>query len=220
MLRCRAIIGTLLLATGLAAAPAGAHPHVFIDAGVEFRFDDQGRLAALRVVWVYDDLTSLMILSDRGFDGDGDGSLTPEETRRLSGFDMQWDEGFAGDSFLMEGDSPRTLGRPEGWTAEVRSGRIITTHLRALDPPVSAGAAPVVVQIYDPGYYTAYTIAADPVIRGRDDCTAEVFGPDPAAADAAFHAAMREVSGLDLEIAFPAIGVHYADEIRLTCPPR
>ena len=218
MCRCRTIIGTLLLA-GLAAVPAGAHPHVFIDAGVEFRFDDQGRLAALRVVWVYDDLTSLMILSDRGLDPDGDASLTPEETRRLSGFDMQWDPDFAGDSYLLEGDSPRPLGPPRDWTAEVRAGRIITSHLRALDPPLPGGARPVVVQIYDPGYYTAYTIAADPVIRGRDDCSAEVFGPDPAAADAAFQAAMRELSGLDLETDFPAIGVHYADEIRLTCPP-
>ncbi|MDP2087612.1 MAG: DUF1007 family protein [Gemmobacter sp.] len=211
---------SFVLASGLAglAAPALAHPHVFIDAGVELRFDGDGRLEALRVVWVYDDLTSLMILADRGFDPDGDGALTDEETARLSGFDMQWDAGFAGDTYLLHGDQPVELGRPQDWTARVVEGRIITTHLRALEAPVAPGAAPLVVQVYDPGYYTAYAISAEPVIRGRDDCLAEVFGPDLEAAQAALQAAMQELSGLDLEQGFPAVGQTYAEEVRLTCP--
>jgi ABC-type uncharacterized transport system substrate-binding protein len=210
------LIGAAMVAG--AAAPALSHPHAFIDAGVEFRFDDQGRLAALRIVWVYDDLTSLMILTDRGFDPDGDGQLTEDETARLSGFDMDWDPGFAGDSYLLAGDAPLALGGPQGWTAQVQAGRIITTHLRPLAEPLAPGALPLVVQIYDPGYYTAYTIAADPVITGRADCAADVYGPDPAVADAALQAALKELSGLDLEQGFPAVGEHYADEVRLTCP--
>jgi polyphosphate kinase len=213
----RSVLIGAALAAGV-AAPALAHPHVFIDAGVEFRFDDQGRLAALRIVWVYDDLTSLMILTDRGFDPDGDGQLTEDETARLSGFDMAWEPGFAGDSYLLAGDTPLALGGPQGWTAQVQAGRIITTHLRPLAEPLAPGALPLVVQIYDPGYYTAYTIAADPVISGRQDCAADVYGPDPVAADAALQAALKELSGLDLEQGFPAVGEHYADEVRLTCP--
>lgn len=208
------------LAVGLAGlgAPAGAHPHVFIDAGVELRFDGDGRLDAVRVVWVYDDLTSLMILADRGFDPEGNGVLTDEETARLNGFDMQWDPEFAGDTYLLQGDHPLALGRPQDWTAKVVEGRIITTHLRRLDAPVRPGAVPVLVQVYDPGYYTAYAIAAAPLIRGRDDCVAEVFGPDLDAAQEALQAAMKELSGLDLEQGFPAVGQNYAEEVRLTCP--
>ncbi|MFN3646653.1 MAG: DUF1007 family protein [Gemmobacter sp.] len=210
-----------VLACGLAgaAAPAPAHPHAFIDAGVELRFDAEGRLEALCVVWVYDDLTSLMILSDRGLDPDGDGTLTDAETARLRGFDMQWDPGFAGDTYLLHGAAPVALAGPEGWTAQVVQGRIVTTHLRPLVAPVAPGALPLVVQVYDPGYYTAYAIATDPVIRGRDDCVAEVWGPDLDAAHAALQAAMQELSGLDLEQGFPAVGQHYAEEVRLTCPP-
>ncbi len=207
------------LMIGLAglAAPAGAHPHVFIDAGVELRFDGAGRLDAVRVVWVYDDLTSLMILADRGLDPDGDGALTAAEAAALSGFDMQWDAGFAGDTYLLQGDQPMALGRPQDWTAAVVGGRIITTHLRRLDTPVAPAAVPIVVQVYDPGYYTAYAIAADPVIRGRDGCVAEVYGPDLDAAQEALQAAMKELSGLDLEQGFPAVGQNYAEEVRLTC---
>ncbi|MEM8823617.1 MAG: DUF1007 family protein, partial [Pseudomonadota bacterium] len=40
-------------------APAGAHPHVFVDAQSGFVFDDEGRLEALRITWTYDALTTL-----------------------------------------------------------------------------------------------------------------------------------------------------------------
>ena len=214
-MRRAGLIGAAVLA--LSAGAAQAHPHEFIDAGIELRFDAGGALTALRIVWVYDDLTSLMILSDRGLDPDGDGALTEAEAATLSGFDMDWAEGFAGDTYLLHGDVPLPLGPPQDWTARVVQGRIITTHLRQLAAPIAPGTAPLVVQVYDPGYYTAYTIATTPLIRGRNDCTAEVYGPDVAAADAALTAAIEELSG-DAEADFPAVGAAYAEEVRLICP--
>jgi len=214
-MRRAGLIGAAVLALSVGAAQA--HPHEFIDAGIELRFDTDGQLTALRIVWVYDDLTSLMILSDRGLDPDGDGALTEAEAATLSGFDMDWAEGFAGDTYLLHGDAPLDLGPPQDWTARAVQGRIITTHLRQLGAPIAPGAAPLVVQVYDPGYYTAYTIATTPLIRGRDDCTAEVYGPDVAAADAALTEAMKELTG-DAEADFPAIGAAYAEEVRVTCP--
>jgi ABC-type uncharacterized transport system substrate-binding protein len=211
-------VAALVSALAGFAAPASAHPHVFIDAGVELRFDSAGQLAAVRVVWVYDDLTSMMILADRGFDPDGDGKLTAAETAALNGFDMEWDADFEGDTYVLHGDQPVGLGRPQDWTAEVAGGRIITTHVRQLAAPLTPGAVPVVVQVYDPGYYSAYAIAVDPVIRGRDGCVAEVFGPDLDAAQEALEAAMKELTGLELEQGFPAVGQNYAEEVRLTCP--
>ncbi|MDX5356739.1 MAG: DUF1007 family protein [Rhodobacterales bacterium] len=214
-MRRAGLIGAAVLALPVGAAQA--HPHEFIDAGIELRFDVGGQLTALRIVWVYDDLTSLMILSDRGLDPDGDGALTEAEAATLSGFDMDWAEGFAGDTYRLHGDAPQALGPPQDWTARVVEGRIITTHLRQLVAPIAPGTAPLVVQVYDPGYYTAYTIASTPLIRGRDDCTAEVYGPDVAAADAALAEAMQELTG-DAEADFPAIGAAYAEEVRLICP--
>lgn len=212
-MRRAAFLAAALAAHG--AAPALAHPHEFIDAGVELRFDG-GALAALRIVWVYDDLTSLMILTDRGIDPDQ--PLTPTQAADLAGFDMNWEAGFAGDTYLLNGETPVALGPPQDWTARVVQGRIITTHLRQVAPPLAPGAAPLVVQVYDPSYYTAYTIATAPLIRGRDDCAAQVYGPDTAAADAALAEAMKELSGNDPEAEFPAIGAAYAEEVRVTCP--
>lgn len=214
-----------VLAAGLAAAAAGAaaaHPHVFVDAGVELQFDAAGLLQAVRIVWVYDDFTSLMILADRNLDPGPQDRLDAAALAALTGFDMNWVEGFEGDSRLLAGDAAVPLGPPERPTADYVQGRIVTSHIRRLAEPVDPAAAPVVLKLYDPTYYTAYTIAAAPVVAGRGDCTAEVWGPDLGAASAQLEAALAELAGAggDAEADFPPLGAAFAEEVRLTCPAR
>jgi ABC-type uncharacterized transport system substrate-binding protein len=57
---------TFVLAVGLCAQAANAHPHIFIDSGVEVIFDSQGQMTALRISWAYDDFHSLLAIEDRG----------------------------------------------------------------------------------------------------------------------------------------------------------
>lgn len=213
-------LALLALAALLPAAPAAAHPHIFIDTGLEVIFDTQGRAAAVRVAWVYDEFYSLMMLSDRGLDADGDGRLTAEETARLNGFDMQWDPDYQGDLYVLDGSgAPVGLGRPRDWTVTVQDGRIISTHLRAFDVPQAVGAAPLVLQVYDPGYYTAYTILGTPVLSGQaQGCSVGVFEPDLTEAEAQLQAMLREYTAdVDLEMEFPAVGANFAEEARVTC---
>ena len=206
------------LGIGLAlhAVPVQAHPHVFIDAGVEIQFDTEGRATAVRVVWVYDDLTSLLIIEDRGLDPDVDGILTPAETASLAGFDMNWDVGFAGDTYALAGDVPLVLGPPHDWTVAYDQGRIVSSHLRKLDAPLRPDSVPLVVQVYDPGFYTSYAIASDPVLTAGAGCAAQVFAPDTDAAQDQLEKALAEFSG-DPESDFPAVGALYAEEVRVTC---
>lgn len=202
----------------LAGSPALAHPHVFIDATVEVIFDDQGLATALRIGWTYDDLFSMMIIEDRGLDPDFDGILTDDAVAALSGFDMQWDPGFPGDTYPLLDGQPLALGPPQEWTASYDGMRITSTHVRRFETPVTVGATPLVVQVYDPSFYTAYVIAGTPVLTGRDDCTVQVFEPDRAAADEILMAAIAEMAGsFDLEAEFPAVGAAYAEEARVTC---
>jgi ABC-type uncharacterized transport system substrate-binding protein len=207
-----AILGVLL------AGPALSHPHVFIDTRLEVLINDRNEATGVRVQWTYDDLYSLFIVGDMGLDADWDGVLTPEEEARLAGFDMNWDPGFAGDTYGLVNDVEQPLSRPKEWAARYAEGRITSTHLRTFDPPVPLGSAPLIVQVYDPGYYTAYTIAEDPVLTGGVGCLAETFIPDLEAADAELKAALEEFTpDIDLEMAFPAIGKTYAEEVRVTC---
>ncbi len=211
----------VLGAIAIGAATAGtaaAHPHVFIDTSIEVIFDGQGRAEALRISWTYDDLISLALLSDRGMDEDFDGVLTPEELAALNGFDMQWQPGVTGDTYALAGDAPLVLSGPSDWTVSYADARITTTHLRRLDPAQEvAPAVPLVVQVYDTSYYTAYTIVGDAVLTGTTACSAEAFEPDRAAADLILQNSISELAGGDAEGDFPAIGAAYAEEVRVTC---
>lgn len=202
----------------LAAGPALAHPHVWIDTRIEVILNDANQATGLRISWTYDDLYSLYIVGDMGLDPDWDGKLTPEEEAQLSGFDMEWIEGYQGDTYpLMQGQALGLSG-PRDWTASYAGGKITSTHLRDFTVPVQVGAEPLVVQVYDPGYYTAYSILTGPVVTGGQGCTAQVFEPDLDAADAALQEALKEYTpDVDLEAEFPAIGANYAEEVRVTC---
>ena len=212
----------IMMMTGMSIAPAHAHPHIFIDTGIETIFDAQGQVTALRISWSYDDFYSLVSIADRGFDLDGDSRLTPEEQAQLSGFDMNWDADYGGDLYVIHQGAPVEMGRPEEPTAQYENGIITSTHLRKLVTPLIMGPEGLVVQAYDSGYYTAYAINAETALSNAPaGCAAEVFEPDLDAADTALQEKLQEYTAdQDVEAEFPAVGAIYADEGRITCPVR
>jgi ABC-type uncharacterized transport system substrate-binding protein len=212
----RALVLGWLLATG--AGPALAHTHVWIDTKIEVVLNDRNEATDIRISWTYDDLYSLYVVGDMGLDPDWDGKLTPEEEARLSGFDMKWDPSFPGDTYALQGGAPLALSRPKDWTATYADGKITSTHLRSLDAPVPVTAEPLLVQVYDPGYYVAYSIPFDPVLTGGTGCTAQVFVPDLDEAEQQLLAALSEYTpDVDLEAEFPAVGANFAEEVRVSC---
>jgi ABC-type uncharacterized transport system substrate-binding protein len=202
----------------LFASPALAHPHVWIDTKIEVILDDANKATGVRITWTYDDLYSLYVVGDMGLDADWDGKLTPEEEAKLSGFDMEWIPDFAGDTYALQGEEPLALSRPLEWTASYAEGTITSTHLRTFDAPVPVGKVPLVIQVYDPGYYVAYSIPFDPVVTGGAGCVAQTFVPDLDDAQQELMAALSEYTpDVDLEAEFPAVGANFAEEVRVTC---
>lgn len=206
-----------LLAT-FTAAPALAHPHVWIDTKVEVILNERNEATGVRIDWTYDELYSLYVIADRGLDPDGDEVLTEAEVAALAGFDMAWDEGFAGDTYAMLGDQPLELSGPQEYAAGYAEGKVTSSHLRVFAAPVPLGEVPLVIQAYDPGYYVAYSIPHEPVVTGGTGCRARVFVPDLDEAQEALLAALSEYTpDVDLEAEFPAVGANFAEEVRVTC---
>lgn len=193
------------------AGPAAAHPHVFMETGLEVTRDAEGRAVSLRVTWTYDPFFSLVLITERGLDPDADGVLTPEEMAALQGFDMAWEPGFAGDTYAFAGEVPVALSGPRDGVARYEGGRIISSHIRDLAGPV---AGLLVVKNYDPTYYTEYTIR-DVVAEG---CGVEIVAPDLTAAERELQAALAEIpADADVEMGFPEVGAVFAQEVRVTC---
>ncbi len=196
-----------------------AHPHVFIDTGLEFVVDEAGQLTHVRVTWAYDAFYSLLVLEDMGLDPDADGVLTAEETDMLAGFDAQWVEGYNGDLVIMNGDATVPLSGPNEPTAVMEDGRIVTSHLRRIEgSPVAANA--LSIKAYDETYYTAYEITRPVIVTGQDTCKIEKKDPDIDGQLAQMQAFLKTLdANYDLEENdIPLIGAEFAAEIRLSCP--
>jgi len=201
------------------APQARAHPHEFIDAALELVFDQAGALSGIVVEWRYDAFTTMLILADLGLNPAAE-ALAPEEEAALAGFDLNWDAGYNGDLWPLQDETPIALGQPEPVRTWLEGGQIVSQHRRAVLTPVDPAAGPLVIQVYDPEYYIAYTIAARPSITGRSDCRARIFVPDLGAARERLEAALDELyagGGGDLEDNFPTVGRDFAEEIRIEC---
>lgn len=208
-----------VLATGLGAGPALAHPHAFTDTAIRLIFDAEGRAAAVEITWVYDELTSLMVVEDRGVDMDGDGQATEAERAVLQGFDQNWDPGFAGDFYLRQGGQDLALSQPFGQVADYRDGKLHSTFRRRIEPPVVMDA-PLSMQAYDPTFYTAYSLSGLPQVEGRADCALRLVAADTAAAQQEFGAALAAIPPDEVpdESRFGDVGRLFADEVQVTCP--
>ena len=200
------------------AAPAGAHPHIFVDTGLDLSFDAQGRLAEIRVTWAYDDFYSLLIIEDRGLDPDFDGTLTDAELRNLTGFDMQWTEGFNGDLVVEQNGDRLAMSGPLRVTAQYEQGRITTTHVRRVEPDQTAGAE-FEIRPYDATYYTAYDVSLPVTLRGGSGCTQRLETPD---IDTQLLKLRDELNALDVDIfpedvGVPDIGILLSSTVRVIC---
>lgn len=212
---------SLTAALGLAVAaatPAQAHPHVFIDAGLTFLFDDQNRLAAVQVIWVYDEFYSLLMIEDGGYDTDGDGALTDAEKAALAGNDVDWEAGFPGDLTLRFGGETVALAGAVEHRADYENGRVVTSHIRPLETRIDIdGAGPLVAKVFDPTFFVAYDVTKG-VTTARDACSIAHTPADLDAAEALVESLMSEQDYADDD--YPQVGEAYADSFSLTCADR
>lgn len=204
----------------LSPLPALAHPHIFIDTGLEVIFGGNGKVTHVKVTWVYDDFYSLLLAEDFGIDQDGDGALTEEEEVKLQGFDANWVEGYNGDLEVKLDGQVQTLSGPLEPTATMIKGRIVSTHLREISGTPMIGGDVLSVKAFDPTFYTAYEINLPVILRDDPSCEFQRIEPnidDELAKMQAFLLTLDANADLE-ENDFPLLGERFATDIRVTCP--
>ena len=201
---------------------AGAHPHEFIDTGITFRMDDEGMLGAIGVVWVWDDLTSMLIIEDLEMDSDGNGELTSDEKDRLVAQFSQWPDDYTGDLYLTRDGKPVELSGPLDMKADYLQGRLVLTYLRALPERIRLDRTPLTLQAYDPSYYVFYDLAGTPEVRGRQGCHVTIRKADIGAAQKLYDRLLGQLTEEEImeQGKYPEVGGAFADEVVLECDAR
>lgn len=200
-----------LFALSLWALPALAHPHVFVDAGLRLIQNAEDQIIGIEVTWTYDDFHTLLLLEDHGFDTDGDGALTEAERAALIGFDLSdWPDWFEGGLFVYSGEQKQVLGAPEALSLELVDGRLVTRHLRPLEPVSPDG---LVLRPFDPSYFAAITLTG--TVETPADCTGHILNADPGEAGRQAAALLRD--GGEAAFEDVAVGVLFADTLVVEC---
>ena len=203
-----------------AAQPAFAHPHVYIDAGLEVIFDAEGQLTHIQVTWAYDAFYSLLITEDFGMDADGDGALTPAEEAELTGFDAQWIAGFNGDLVATLDGQALKLSGPLEPTARMVAGQIVSSHLREVSgTPVMAGDV-LSIKVFDETYYTAYALSLPVKLTNATGCDMLRVEPNVDVELSRMQTMLLDIDvDADLEeMDIPMMGEAFATELVVTCP--
>jgi ABC-type uncharacterized transport system substrate-binding protein len=215
-------VGAGALAFGLSATGlAQAHPHVFADSKMEIVGTKDGKLAALRNIWRFDELFSSSVVVD--FDKNGNGTLDPPELEEVGktvlGSIAEWE--FY--TFVSIGGRDIKLKPPHQIRGLYDHGQLTLFFEMVPAEPVDLKTQKVTFSVYDESYFVAFDFADEKAYQLLDlpkSCKKEFTRPDP---DADASEWMNSVSMLKPDQKLPEDGVNFsqllATRIDVTCAP-
>ena len=174
--RLAAILMAVLLLIG-SNGKAAAHPHVFVDARAEIVFDENGRIAAVRNIWQFDEAFSSY--ATLNLDEDGDGALSNAELEPLAKVNVESLAEFGFFTYLTIGETSVEFVPPTEYFLQYDGARLTLYYTLPLSAPAVL-AAPAKLEVFDPEYFVAFTFAGDEpaILDGAPDgCTATFHPP-------------------------------------------
>ncbi len=167
-------------ALALGAAPAHAHPHVWIDLRSKVVFDDQGRVTALRVDWLFDEFYSAYaVAAMKRVDGVPD----PADLMALARINLDNLREYAFFTDVRADGRRIVPKRATDPASDFDGKRLRLAFTVPLPEPLDPRKQSVTFAVYDPTYYIeiAY-LPGDPVglLNAKDTgCAALIEQPDP-----------------------------------------
>lgn len=155
-------------------APVNAHPHIFVDGGIDFIMTGDETLDALSVTWLYDEFESLYDLSSRGIEQQPDGTLSDTDREAIRAAYSDWPDDFDGSAHLSIDGVLIEMAWPSDLAVDLVDGRLQLTFLRKLDAPAILTNKSVEVAFYESTYFFAFNITNEPTFVGNETCEAVV----------------------------------------------
>jgi ABC-type uncharacterized transport system substrate-binding protein len=211
MLRSPAAVGLFAL-VALAAAPAAAHPHAWIDMHSEVMLDDHGDMASLRLYWVFDEWYTTYMASEFVKSDTKSTqflmSLAQQNLANLAEYDY-----FT--KVLVDGKKT-SLGKVTTFDTGLMNDRLWLRFEVPLARAVDPLKRKVRYKVYDPSYYIEIVhVEENPVTfsgTGADHCSATVVDANPS------FDAVALASALDVtQTGGENLGELFAQTVKVSC---
>ncbi|MEN3793987.1 DUF1007 family protein [Fulvimarina sp. MAC3] len=197
------------LAASLGAAPALAHPHVFVESNVEIVGNDAGQFTALRNVWRMDELFSSSVVFD--FDANANGTLDPEELDAVGETIRRSIAEWGYYTFAELGDRDVKFTEPDKIHALFEDGQLILFFEMPVAETIDLRTQPIKVSNFDESFFVAFDfkdVDAFKLIGLPDGCRKTLNVPDE---DAAAQQWMDSIANLAPDEEVGEEGSQFAD---------
>ncbi len=199
------------------AGPAAAHPHVFVDGGVDFIFGPDRTLQAVDVTWRFDAFETLYTMSANDISPEADGTLSGPQLDRLASYMSAWPDAFKGSAHLSLDGTALDLDRPRDFATAYIDGRLEVTFTRDLSAPQAIDGAPIEVSFHEETYYYAFAVTDPPAVHGAAaDCAPDVIPYTPSEEDGPLLGLLGAL-GREETPRIANVGALFADRIVVTC---
>jgi len=177
--RQKSVSAAVALVTFAAAAPALAHPHVWVAARAIVLFDKDGRIAGVRHAWTFDEMYSAFATQGLGKDGK---PPTREELQPLARTNIESLAEFDYFTFAREAGKKLPFQPPSDYWLDAGEKKVVSLHFTVLlKEPVTANKA-FSFQVYDPSYFVAFGFEKKDPVALKDapaGCSASLMEPAP-----------------------------------------
>ena len=169
-----------VVVVGLAwGAPALAHPHVWVTAKAELIYASDGKVAAVRHSWTFDEAYSAFVT--QGLDKNNDGKLSSDELQEVAKVNTESLAEFEYFTHLKANGAKQAFDAPQGATMAFENGAATLSFHLPLKKP--AANKMVALEVYDPTFFVAFAMAegndAMKLANAPQGCAMTVSRPKP-----------------------------------------
>jgi ABC-type uncharacterized transport system substrate-binding protein len=204
----------LFLAITLTSQRAEAHPHVWVTVKAEVIYNGEGRIAAVRHHWTFDEAYSAFAV--QGLDKNSDGKLTPDELAELAQVNVESLHEFDFFTFARANGVKQTFEKPVEPLLTFDNAQLTLTFTLPLKAPASRRTFNM--EVYDPTYFVSFAFAegddAVTLASAPQGCARTLTRPKPLApADA-----QRLSEDFFTSLAGASFGVNFINRVLVACP--
>lgn len=197
------------------AAPAFAHPHVWITGYEQIEFNKQGEITAVRHSWIFDQMYSAFVTTGLGKNG---ALATRQQLAPLAKTNVDSLAEFQYFTFAKTQTGKVEFAKPTDYWLEELPSKLVALHFTLpLKTPASAKMF-FTFQVYDPTYFVAFSLRnKDPVdlINAPKGCSVNVYGANPLNAEEAKKLSEAFFANLSPGANF---GMKMASRVIVACP--